>query len=68
MIKSGELLVNNYVFKIEKDLKYYEEKKWKDYKVYYYLNINDFILDVYLDSKYNKIYLNQYKSNEIIVK
>ena len=66
LIKSGELLVNNYVFKIDKDLKYYLPKKdWEEYKLTYYLDTSQLLLDVYLESELNSIFISKYISNEI---
>ena len=67
ILPAGELIVNNYVFNIKENVYYYLPKKnLKDYKVIYYLNTFDNILEVYLENDIDSIYINKYKSNEII--
>ena len=66
VLSAGELIINNYVFNIDETIYYYLPKKeWKEYKVIYYLNTIDNILEVYLDNKIESIFISKYKSNEI---
>ena len=66
ILPAGELIVNNYVFNIKENVYYYLPKKsLKEYKVIYYLNTRDNILEVYLENKKNSIFINKYVSNEI---
>ena len=66
VLSAGELIINNYVFNIEKTIYYYLPKKeWKEYKIIYYLNTIENVLEVYLDNKIESIFINKYKSNEI---
>jgi len=66
ILSAGELIINNYVFNIDKTIYYYLPKKeWKEYKVIYYLNTIENVLEVYLDNKIECIFINKYVSNEI---
>ena len=66
VLSAGELIINNYVFNIDETIYYYLPKKeWKEYKVIYYLNTIENVLEVYLDNKIESIFINKYKSNEI---
>ena len=69
IVKKGELIIDNYVFNIEKDLEYLMEKdKWKEYQIFYYVNSNELTLDIYLVNNIENIYLETYKCNEILIR
>ena len=66
LIKKGELIIDNYVFDLEDDLVFVMKKdKWKDYKIVYSLNSKELILDVFLVSTYESIYLDTFVLKEI---